>query len=63
MEIFLSREAIEERIGLAFIEGEDSLGRCVSTFFIDDELGPVTMLIMKRHHENPHLYSSTRSYR
>lgn len=48
MEIALSRSEIENRYGLKFISGEDSLGRGDSTYFNDDLLGPVTILIYEK---------------
>lgn len=48
MEIALSRSEIENRYGLEFISGEDSLGRVDSTYFNDDLLGPVTILCYKK---------------
>ena len=44
MEIFLSREEVEERYGLKFIEGSDSLGKAVSTYFSDDVLGSIIIV-------------------
>ena len=40
LELKLSRQEIEKRYGLKFIDGSDSLGRASSTYFNDDLLGP-----------------------
>lgn len=45
LELKLSRQEIEKRYGLKFIDGSDSLGRASSTYFNDDLLGSVSILI------------------
>ncbi len=45
MELKLARQEIESRYGLEFIEGADSLGSGSSTYFNDDVLGSVTILV------------------
>jgi hypothetical protein len=45
MELKLCRADIERRYGLEFISGSDSLGSLSSTYFIDDVLGTVSILI------------------
>src|SRR5258705_12777659 len=51
MELVLSKSDIENRYGLAFIAGEDSLGKGHSTYFIDELLGPVSIIIYEK---SPH---------
>jgi hypothetical protein len=48
MEILLLKPEIETQFGLAFVSGEDSLGKGHSTYFIDEHLGPVSILIYDR---------------
>jgi len=51
MELVLSKAEIESRYGLVFVSGEDSLGKGHSTYFIDDLLGPVSIICYER---SPH---------
>ena len=48
MELAVPKSEIGSRYGLVFIRGEDSLGPVYSTYFIDDVLGPVTILYYER---------------
>jgi hypothetical protein len=45
MEILMPKSEIETQFELAFVSGEDSLGKGCSTYFVDERLGPVSMLI------------------
>ena len=48
MELAVPRSEVETRYDLLFVRGEDSLGPGYSTYFIDDLLGPVTILYYER---------------
>jgi hypothetical protein len=44
MEILLPKSEIERRYQLQFIQGEDSLGKGFSSYFVDDLIGPVSLI-------------------